>query len=388
LTARNIGAILPPAPWAGRRARVDDVKDGRKNMKKIVVTFSIYLLLAGVGGTCRSRAAELGETTQIIDLLKSNYVDHDKLDQKLLNDATVGGILHALGRGAQIMTADEAKSNAVRAVEIIAGTNEPLARAEIIDPNIGYIRLAEVTENTVSALDGELRAFADAKVEGYVLDLRYADGTNYAAAAEVASRFVAPNQELFTLKTSQGAPQIFQAVTTPHVVAPELSEAPLMVLVNGRTRGSAEALAGVLHAQDRGILVGATTAGSAVAWDDITLDSNRVLRVATAKIELPGDREIFPAGVTPDIPVKIDAKIEREAVLHSATNLTLTATLRPHETRIMSEAELVKSFRGEAESTNSAAPGAEEGDIQKVSDVVLQRAVDILKGIRVLLTSQ
>jgi hypothetical protein len=357
-------------------------------MKKIAVTVSLCLLLAGAGGTRQSLAAELGETTQIIDLLKTNYVDHDKLDQKLLNDATVGGILHALGRGAQIMTPDEAKSNAVRAIEIAAGTNEPLARAEIIDPNIGYIRLADVTENTASALDGELRAFADAKVEGYVLDLRYADGTNYAAAAEVASRFVASNQELFTLKTAKGAPEPFQTVATAHVVAPELSEAPLMVLVNGRTRGSAETLAGVLHAQDRGILVGGKTAGSAVAWDDIDLDSNRVLRVATAKIELPGNIEIFPAGITPDIPVKIDAKAEQDAVLHSATNLTLTATLRPHETRIMSEAELVKSFRGEAESTNSAAGGADEGDIQKVNDVVLQRAVDILKGIRVLLTSQ
>ncbi len=362
-------------------------------MKKIAVTISICLLLAAMGRSSRTLAAtneaELGQTTQIIDLLKANYVDHDKLDEKLLNDATVGGILQALGRGAQIMTAAEAKSNAVQAIELVPGTNEPLARAEIINPDIGYIRLADVTENTVSALDGELRAFADAKVAGYVLDLRYADGTNYAAAAEVASRFVAPNQELFTLKTSKGAPETFQAVTTPHVVAPELSAAPLMVLVNGRTRGSAEALAGVLHAQDRGILVGGKTAGSAVAWEDIVLGTNRVLRVATAKIELPGEHEIFPAGITPDIPVKIDAKTEQDAVLHSATNLTLTATLRPHETRIMSEAELVKSFRGEAVGTNSATPGSEdEGEIQKVSDVVLQRAVDILKGIRVLLTSQ
>ncbi len=333
--------------------------------------------------------AELRETSQVIDLLKSHYVDHDKLDQKLLNDATVGGLLRTLGRGAQILTADEAKSNTALVVESVMSTNEPLARAEVIDPDIGYIRVADIAENTVPAIDAELKAFADSKVEGYVLDLRFADGTNYAAAAEIASRFVASNQDLFTLKAAEGTPQAFRAVETTHTVASDLGEAPLLVLVNHRTRGSAEALAAALRAQDRVILVGNQTAGSAVAWEDMKLDAGRVLRVATAKIELPKGGEIFPDGLTPDIPVKIDTKDEQDTVLHAATNMTLTVSLRPREHKIMSEAELVKAFRGEAVSTNGdSSAGEDEGEIQKVHDIVLQRAVDILKGIRVLLTSK
>jgi peptidase S41-like protein len=363
-------------------------------MKNTAVIFLICFMW--IGGSWISRAAtaagndaELRETSQVIDLLKSHYVDHDKLDQKLLNDATVGGLLRTLGRGAQILTADEAKSNGAQVVEEVMGTNEPLARAEVIDPDIGYIRVAEITENTVPAIDAELKAFADSKVEGYVLDLRFADGTNYAAAAEIASRFVAPNQDLFTLKVAEGTPQAFRAVETTHSVASDLGDAPLLVLVNHRTRGSAEALAAALRAQDRVILVGNKTTGSAVAWEDIKLDGGRVLRVATAKIQLPKGGEIFPDGLMPDIPVKIDTKDEQDTVLHAATNMTLTVSLRPREHKIMSEAELVKAFRGEAVSTNGASSsGEDEGEIQKVHDVVLQRAVDILKGIRVLLTSK
>jgi Peptidase family S41 len=376
--------------------QVNETKEWQKKMKKIAAVLFICLVL--IVGVRISRAAaaandnndaELRETTQVIDLLKSHYVDHDKLDQKLLNDATVGGLLRTLGHGAQILTADEAKSNAALVVEAAINTNEPLARAEVIDPDIGYIRVGDVTENTVSAIDAELKAFADSKVEGYVLDLRFADGTNYAAAAEIASRFVGPSQELFIVKSAEGIPQTFRAVETPHGIALDLGEAPLIVLVNNRTRGSAETLAAVLRAQDRVILVGNKTVGSAVAWEDIKLDAGRVLRVATAKVELPKGPEIFPDGLTPDIPVKIDTKEEQDTVLHAATNMTLTVSLRPREHKIMSEAELVKAFRGEAVSTNGVTgSGEDEGEIQKVHDVVLQRAVDILKGIRVLLTSK
>jgi C-terminal processing protease CtpA/Prc len=250
-------------------------------------------------------------------------------------------------------------------------------------------------------------------VTGYILDLRFADGTNYAAAAEVASRFLPAGQELFALKRARGAPQGYRTTAAPRSLAAELAEAPLMLLVNGQTRGSAEVLAGALRAQDHGIVIGSPTAGSAVAWDDVKLSDGRVLRVATAKITFPKGGELFPAGVVPDILVKIDPATEREAVFNVPTNITLTASLQPRvQKKGYSEADLVKIFRGEAVETPSLRLGQrstndtgaltlegaspadtraaettaenESGDIQKVRDVVLQRAVDILKGIRVL----
>ena len=176
-----------------------------------------------------------------------------------------------------------------------------------------------------------------------------------------------------------------------------------MVLVNAQTRGAAEALAGAVRAQDRGIVIGAATAGSALAWEDVPMSDGRVLRVATAKIALPKG-EIFPGGVTPDVPVKIDSKTEEETVLHAATNVTLTASLKIEQAhKMMREADLVKYHRGESlnlpepemetsTSTNAHASAKDNGkngkDNGAVRDVVLQRAVDIMKGIRVLLSSQ
>jgi len=356
-------------------------------MKKLLIPCLLGVWLSGLPGRAETNAPALPPSAEIVDILKSRYVDRDRIDEQLLNEATIRGLLNDLGQGAQILTPAQLASNAAPVTAATTITNDlPLARAEIIDPDIGYIRIRELTPDTVGALDDELKKYTDKKVTGYVLDLRFADGTNYQAAADVASRFMAGDGELFSLKTAKGGTEAFRAGGKPPAETPDASSAPLMLLVNARTRGSAEALAGALRAHDRGIVVGARTAGLPVEADDVRLSDGNTLRIATAKIVLPDDRSLFPKGITPDVPVKIDPKLEREVVLNGQTNMTLTASLQPKQKRKgLSEAELVKAFRGEA--IDVPTPGSESGDddeIAPVKDIVLQRAVDILKGIRVL----
>ncbi len=342
--------------------------------------------------------ADLRETSAVIDALKSRFVDADQLNTKTLNEATVAGLLQAIGRGAVLVTNDAVPTPPPPPA---AG---PLARVEVVNPAIGYIRLADVVAETVPAIDEELKKFAAEKVEGYVLDLRFADGTNYAAAAQVASRFLPNGQTLFAVKKAAAAPEMFRAGPLDAEVAPGLTTAPLMVLVNGETRGGAETLAAALQARQRGIIIGAKTAGTAVAWEDVRLTDGRLLRIATAKVVLPAadgtmSASVFPDGITPDIPVKIDPQVERDVIFNATTNVTLTASLQPrYKKKGMSEADLVKVFRGEAVDLPSPATrksagtngekNAEDEELQPVKDVVLQRAVDVLKGIRALLSWQ
>jgi len=385
-------------------------------MKTIVVGITAGLSLLVAGAVPRCRAANTGVplplTAEVISVLKSNYVDRDKLNEKSLNEATVTGILEAVGRGVVIVEAEAPSTNATPAAAEEPKPIQPLARAEVIGPDIGYIRLADVTEEAPAALDVELKKLVDAKVTGFVLDLRYAGGTNFAAAAAIASRFLNDGQELFTLKSSGKTPQVFHAgadVKPVSLAGTDLSSAPLMLLVNAETHGSAEVLAGALRAADRGIVIGSKTAGSAAGWQEAKLSDGRTLRIATAKIVLPPPQDathpidLFPDGLTPDVAVKIDPKMERDVVLTIQTNETLTASLQPRvKKKDLTEAELVKVFHGQsidneppvrASSTNTDSSVTdkereEEEEIQNVRDVVLQRAVDILKGIRVLLTWQ
>ena len=370
------------------------------------------------GPVARADDAALSQATEIIGILKTRYVDHGALDQKLLNDATVTSVLQALGAGATIVTPGPVNTNSSPAsttntvvVPAVSG------RAEVIEPDIGYIRIADVSEQTPAGLDAELNRFSQAKISGCVLDLRFAGGANYATAAVIASRFLPENKELFVLKRAAGVAEIFRTQAATVAVSAQ-DDMPLLVLVNRQTRGSAEALAGALRAQDRCILIGNQTAGSAAAWDDVPLSDGRVLRVASAKIELPSSTRvnarqsanpsaqaaadtntaarstgseqaglsIFPGGLAPDVRVKIDEQVERDALLNAPTNVTMTASLQPSKAqKWISEAELVKAFRGEAFEMDKPAT---ESEPDNVRDLVLQRAVDVLKAIRVLASRQ
>jgi C-terminal processing protease CtpA/Prc len=374
-------------------------------MKITTIRFRTVVLLVVAGGAlvcCAATAdSSLRETTEVISVLKSNYVDRDQLNDKLLNEATVDGLINALGHGVVIVSPPLPSTNEAKVALVEPHLAPVLAHAEVIDPNIGYIRLSDVTGETPAALDTQLKQFAEAKVTGYVLDLRFADGTNFAAAAEIAGRFLANGQELFTLKSSEKGAQVFHASSAAKSGSSEgtdLTSAPLMLLVNAQTRGSAEALAGALRAQDRGIVVGSETAGSAAAWQDVKLADGRTLRLATAKIVLPPSTaggqavDLFPNGITPDVTVKIETQTEYDVVFAPATNETLTVSLQPRvKKKDLTEAQLVKAFHGQSVDVDESSADQEheeEGEIQNVRDVVLQRAVDILKGIRVLLSWQ
>jgi hypothetical protein len=364
---------------------------------------SCLLAFVASAACAATNDVDLAPTAEVVGLLRAHYVDSDRLDAQRVTDATIAGLLQTLGGGAQILTAAQA---AVRVTAPGDCCQEMLARAEVIEPDIGYIRVADITDKTTDALDVELGKFLTAKVTGYVLDLRFAGGTNYAAAAAVASRFIRGEPELFVLKEAGQCVRQFRGTEASRVLPVEPSDAPVMVLVNHQTRGAAEVVAATLRAQDRAVVLGGRTTGHAVAWQDWPLRDGRVLRVATTKISLTGGPDIFPGGLTPDVPVKMDLDLEREVVLRAATNITLTASLRPTEfKRAIREADLVRAFRGEALEppplalgTNAPPAGVDTNQFtvsltaveprREVRDVVLQRAVDILKGIRVLLTAR
>jgi len=371
-------------------------------MKKIVgIGLGIGWLACGLWSNAETNIVSMAE---VIGALKSRYVDREALDDRRLNDAALTGILRSLGQGATLMSPDEETPSSRSPI------SETLARVEIIDPNIGYIRIADVVEQTPATVDVELRKFSDAKVSGAILDLRFADGASYEAAAAVASRFLNDGQALFSWKSATMQERVFHASST---ATGPWKETPLLILVNAETRGAAETLAGALRAQGRAILVGNTTDGSPAAWDEVRLSDGRRLRMANAKILLPSQEaavtmtvSLFPDGLTPDVAVPVDLKTERQAVLSAQTNVTLTAILQPAESRKrLTEAELVRAFRGEplelktgvsthttlptlSEEPTSTEPSAKKTEATPSVDMVLQRAVDILKGIRVLLSSR
>jgi hypothetical protein len=284
-----------------------------------------------------------------------------------------------------------------------AGDSPTLAKSLVFDGAVGYLRVGHVGEGLAGQISAACKVWAAGTnaVKGLVLDLRYAGGRDYAAAAAVANLFVGKAQPL--LDWGNGA-----------VRSDAKSDAinlPVAVLVNRQTSGAAEALAGVLRQDDDAVILGSNTAGEATIDEEFPLTTGQRLRIATATVKLGNGQTLSERGLTPDIAVTIAPEDERayyddpfrdiERPLNLASSFTgggtNAAATNHNQGPRLTEADLIRERTERpgldmdyAPLYTDAAASASGGAPQKpvVRDPVLGRALDLIKGISAVLRTQ
>src|SRR5262249_4867549 len=83
---------------------------------------------------------------QVIEQLRSNYVDANALTNQEINEATVVGLISKLGPGATIETKAESEK---------ALPNHPF-KTDLIENQFGYVRLGSLAAQNLSQLDDAL----------------------------------------------------------------------------------------------------------------------------------------------------------------------------------------------------------------------------------------
>ena len=219
------------------------------------------------------------------------------------------------------------------------------------------------------------------------LDLRFASGNDFAAAAATADLFIRKEQLLLSWNDGKASSR----TKTDNI------SIPVAVLINSKTTGAAEALAAVLREAGVALILGKTSAGQAMTGQEYSLKSGQRLRVATSPVHL-GKGQALSQGVKPDISVEVSAEDERiyfadpfssiakgPASLSSSTNdPSITVSNRSGRRSRFNEAELVRERR-EGVSLESVPESRRDREPEKptVSDPVLSRALDLLKGLAV-----
>ncbi len=238
-------------------------------------------------------------------------------------------------------------------------------RNQEIEPGIEYIRLRQFQERTASDLEAALEKFTkNGKIQGLVLDLRNNPGGLLTSAVEVAERFLEPGQlVVYTEGRVRNQNMRFQANARKIY-----SGFPIVVLVNQGSASAAEIVAGALQDWGRGIVLGTTTFGKGSVQTIIPLSDGSGLRLTTAKYYTPKGRSIHGKGVTPDIIVE----------LPKASPATAAA---PDAARPEGKGDAGKGEGGKADPSKPAVEGKPE-DIKR--DAQLQRALDLLKAMRIL----
>lgn len=176
----------------------------------------------------------------------------------------------------------------------------PSVESEMLEGNIGYIKISTFGENTANDLHDQLRDILDQDPVGLIIDLRDNTGGYLDTGIRVASEFIAEGVVVYE-QMGDGTKVPYQVVAGGLATDPSL---PLIVLVNGYSASASEIVAGAIQDTERGKLLGETTygKGSVQNWIPLSNDEGAV-RITIARWLTPLERTIDQTGLTPDIEV-------------------------------------------------------------------------------------
>src|ERR1700757_1253076 len=182
---------------------------------------------------------DVNQLKELLDNLRTNYVDSRALTSDELNQTAIKLLLAKLGPGVRVQT----QSEFARAIPV-----RPF-RYDVVSNRFSYIRLGTLKDNTLTQLDNALGESRSRNVEGLIIDLRtVSEDSDYDLANSIVSRFVGNGEPTFNLITKGAEPKKFTSQSAP------LYHGPIAVLIDRQTAGAAEVIAGVLKTKDRGLL--------------------------------------------------------------------------------------------------------------------------------------
>ena len=139
-------------------------------------------------GQSSEKAVPTPSFQEVQAIVRSNLVH---LSEAELNRASVDGLLSELKGQAVLVRGEKAATPGETRSYLVSMTT-------IFDGAYGYIRLVRVDAGLAKAFDSAWQELsATNKFKGLVLDLRFAEGVEYAEVAEVAGRFLDKEQPLF-----------------------------------------------------------------------------------------------------------------------------------------------------------------------------------------------
>jgi carboxyl-terminal processing protease len=170
----------------------------------------------------------------------------------------------------------------------------PLTTSEMLEGDVGYVRLYQFAEDTGERVRSEVRSLLDDGARGIVLDLRNNPGGLLNEAVSVASVFV-EDGEIVSVQKRGGDRETYGAVDDA------FDDVPLVVLVDDHSASASEIVAGAVQDADRGPIVGETTFGKGTVQTIAQFSDGSGAKFTTARSFTPSGDSIEGVGVEPDV---------------------------------------------------------------------------------------
>ncbi len=254
-------------------------------------------------------------------------------------------------------------------------------KSQLEGDDIGYVRITSFNEQADSGVKTaikDLKAKANGKLTGIVLDLRNNPGGLLDQAVAVSNDFMTQGEIVSTRGRHAEDAQRYNAQPPGDLTG----GLPMVVLINGGSASASEIVAGALQDQHRAVLLGTRSFGKGSVQTIIQLPGHGAMRLTTARYYTPSGRSIQAKGIEPDIvvePAKIE-KIAQGEVLHEAD---LHGALKNTDPAAAAPADAAKPNVPPG-TTPAAAPadqGVDPNVMGTAEDYQLARAIDMLRGV-------
>lgn len=240
--------------------------------------------------------------------------------------------------------------------------------AKQIGDDILYLRVTSFDKKVVADVKKELKRHMKHD-KGIILDLRNNPGGLLDQAVGLVDTFVSEGNIVSQKGRDASEDRAYDASSSNTV-----TDAPLVVLVNGGSASASEIVSGALQDHKRGVIIGENTFGKGSVQVILPITATEAIKLTIARYYLPSGRTIQAVGVKPDITVA-------------------AGEVKTHDDGYsIKEADLKKHLESELEKTEPQLKDVEtkkEDDKTIITpqqlnkDIQLKEAVDIVKALMI-----
>lgn len=179
-------------------------------------------------------------------------------------------------------------------------------KSDIIQDNIGYIKITSFDELTYDDFKKDLNNLMNKDIAGIIIDLRNNPGGLLNVCVDIADELLGEGVIVYT-ETRHGE-RVYERSDKRHI------DIPLVVLVNEGSASASEILAGAIKDHNRGILIGSKTFGKGVVQRIRELSDGSGFKLTVSEYFTPNGTNIHGVGIEPDIVVDLPEDIQEIGV--------------------------------------------------------------------------
>lgn len=182
-------------------------------------------------------------------------------------------------------------------------------KSEMLDSNIGYIRITTFDENTADAFNKALKNLQSQNMKGLVIDLRDNPGGLLDTSTQIADKLVGEGNIVYTIDHKN--------IKEEWDSDSDKIDVPLVLLVNGGSASASEIVSGAVRDHKAGTLIGTKTFGKGLVQTVLGLKDGTGVKITIAKYYTPSGECIQGIGITPDIVIDLPEKDKNRELTHA-----------------------------------------------------------------------